>query len=399
MKESNRTYYGEYSLGYWIKLIRSGGVVLPEYQRHFVWGKSKIIGLIDALKSGRFVPPITLGAYREENKVTNLIIDGQQRLTSLLLAYIGRCPILSKFELKEMNLATDDLVDDDAEESGFDFRREWTFNRIIDKTDNTHEELVERCSGDSYEDVGIKLSDADLRNIFLGFSYIVPGSRDPAEQQAYYTREFMELNTTRVELNPLESRRSLYFWNDKYKAFFEPEFCKVVIHRSAQKSRIRCLDFARYLALASNYLKCGSGPEIAKGWEKNLEGLYFAYICSVVQQCETPEFPLFTDIFPDGSFKDRMLSLQKSAADMHLLKEYDSIIDLDMRFFGLVYWVVLKGCRLNSSMLNDLENALQFKIEAFRKDPVHARAPGITRLLRQRIVESCEIYEKRVINE
>lgn len=400
MNEDNRTYYGEYSLGYWIQLICRREIVLPEYQRHFVWNKERVRGLIDALKSGRFVPPITLGAFYEGSGVKNLIIDGQQRLTSLLLVYIGKYPIFSKFESEEMNLATDDLVDDDTDETGFDFRKEWTFNRIVDGSADSREELAARCLDGQYEDVGVRLTNADLQNIFLGFSYIVPGSRDPKIQRAYYTREFMELNTTRAELNPLESRRSLYFWDDRYKALFEPDFCKLVIHRAAQKKgRIRCLDFVRYLSLAANYLRRGTVENIARGWEKDLEGLYFAYICSVVEQKGSDDFPMFSDLFPEGEFKDRMLTLRKTAADLHLLKEYQSIIDIDVRFFGLVYWIVLKGCRINMSMSNDLENALQFKIDAFRKDQIHARAPGIMRFLRQRIGDSCEIYGRRAICE
>lgn len=33
----NKIYYGEYTLKHWIKLILNGNIILPEYQRHFVW--------------------------------------------------------------------------------------------------------------------------------------------------------------------------------------------------------------------------------------------------------------------------------------------------------------------------------------------------------------------------
>ena len=36
---NNRIYYGEYSLAYWIQMILKGNIVLPEYQRTFVWNK------------------------------------------------------------------------------------------------------------------------------------------------------------------------------------------------------------------------------------------------------------------------------------------------------------------------------------------------------------------------
>lgn len=47
---SNRIYYGEYTLRYWIDLIFKGNIVLPEYQRTFVWNKNEVVNLIQSLK-------------------------------------------------------------------------------------------------------------------------------------------------------------------------------------------------------------------------------------------------------------------------------------------------------------------------------------------------------------
>lgn len=35
----NRVHYGEFTLDYWLEQLISGGIVLPEYQRSFVWSK------------------------------------------------------------------------------------------------------------------------------------------------------------------------------------------------------------------------------------------------------------------------------------------------------------------------------------------------------------------------
>ena len=40
-KFQNRVYYGEYSLKHWIDLILSKNLVLPDYQRYFVWNEKK----------------------------------------------------------------------------------------------------------------------------------------------------------------------------------------------------------------------------------------------------------------------------------------------------------------------------------------------------------------------
>lgn len=89
----NRTYYGEYSLERWIELVVKGNIVLPEYQRHFVWNQKDLKRLIKSLNEGQFVQPVTIGLYNKDNKEKiNLLLDGQQRLSSILLAYLGYFP-------------------------------------------------------------------------------------------------------------------------------------------------------------------------------------------------------------------------------------------------------------------------------------------------------------------
>ena len=45
----NRVHYGEFTLDYWLEQLISGGIVLPEYQRSFVWSKEQIINLIKSV--------------------------------------------------------------------------------------------------------------------------------------------------------------------------------------------------------------------------------------------------------------------------------------------------------------------------------------------------------------
>ena len=94
----NKVYYGEYTLKHWIKLMLTGGIILPKYQRHFVWQERDVKRLIQSLKEGQFVQPVTIALYDEGLNRHNLIIDGQQRLTSLLLAYLGYFPNKRMFE-------------------------------------------------------------------------------------------------------------------------------------------------------------------------------------------------------------------------------------------------------------------------------------------------------------
>ena len=89
---TNKIYYGEYTLKHWVKLMLAGDIVLPEYQRHFVWKERDVRRLIQSFKDGQFVQPVTIALYNDGIQKHNLILDGQQRLTSILLSYLGYFP-------------------------------------------------------------------------------------------------------------------------------------------------------------------------------------------------------------------------------------------------------------------------------------------------------------------
>lgn len=98
----NKVYYGEYTLKHWINMMLTGNIVLPDYQRHFVWRKKDVKRLLQSLSEGQFVQPVTIALYNDGTTKQNLILDGQQRLTSLLLAYLGYFP--NKRNLKQENV-------------------------------------------------------------------------------------------------------------------------------------------------------------------------------------------------------------------------------------------------------------------------------------------------------
>ena len=92
----NKVYYGEYTLYHWIEMMLNRDIELPEYQRRYVWSEYDVERLVKSLHAGQFVPPITIAQYSDGKDAKNLILDGQQRLTSLLLAYIGYFPVPKK---------------------------------------------------------------------------------------------------------------------------------------------------------------------------------------------------------------------------------------------------------------------------------------------------------------
>ena len=94
-KGGSRNFYGEYSLEQWINFVLTKEIILPDYQRAFVWEKEDVEDLINSLKDGLFVPPVTIGNYGGK---ANYILDGQQRLSAILIAYIGLFPNREKFK-------------------------------------------------------------------------------------------------------------------------------------------------------------------------------------------------------------------------------------------------------------------------------------------------------------
>lgn len=63
-------------------------IVLPEYQRHFVWRERDVKRLIQSLTEGQFVHPVTIALYNDGTEKYNFILVGQQRLTSIYPYYL-----------------------------------------------------------------------------------------------------------------------------------------------------------------------------------------------------------------------------------------------------------------------------------------------------------------------
>ena len=125
----SRVYYGEYSLKHWINLLLKRNIVLPNYQRSFVWDEKDIKRLIKSLGEGQFVQPITIANYNCEESGQNLLLDGQQRLTSILLSYIGYIPDKDKFS------SVDELASSDDSDEGDEHTTKiigWTFEEMLE---------------------------------------------------------------------------------------------------------------------------------------------------------------------------------------------------------------------------------------------------------------------------
>ena len=106
-----------YSLIHLIEEIRHGNIALPDIQRPFVWSASKVRDLFDSMYRGYPVGTLMFwetGADvgtrqvggRENDRVSKLlIVDGQQRLTSLFAVLTGESVLTKTFEGKRISIA------------------------------------------------------------------------------------------------------------------------------------------------------------------------------------------------------------------------------------------------------------------------------------------------------
>jgi hypothetical protein len=80
MKYEISTYPADFTLEVLCSKWKKGDIVIPDFQRKFVWNVNQSSKLIESFMLGLPVPPIFLYIDKTSN---NLVIDGQQRLKSI----------------------------------------------------------------------------------------------------------------------------------------------------------------------------------------------------------------------------------------------------------------------------------------------------------------------------
>lgn len=80
------TYPSDFTLAGIEDMWKAGDITIPEYQREFVWSIKQSSLLIDSFLTGLPVPSVFF-YIDEENK--NLVIDGQQRILSVIFFFEG----------------------------------------------------------------------------------------------------------------------------------------------------------------------------------------------------------------------------------------------------------------------------------------------------------------------
>lgn len=411
-------YYGEYTLRHWIDLMLTKNIALPEYQRSFVWDEDDVKRLLASLSSGQFILPVTIAHYKDENGEQNLILDGQQRLTSILLAYIGFMPIKERFNSIDVELANGD----DSEEEAKDTSMEWTYKRVLKEAakENTIVVIQDRLRADDrYKELKVDIEGniEDFYNkTFLGFSFIIPAEADANATQRYFSTLFRNMNYFGKKLSPLESRRSLYFMNRDYKDYFDGKtedgediLCGIKIIENMQPRKI---DFVRYLSMLSQLMvvKDNEMKRVMVGYSayssrESYYADYVSYIVNLEQESRKEKFKGFSTekVFPNHGWKARFKIvkefLERNKEKLGLDEKngaFTSWIDADYWLFGLLDAVLFKGKALVKE--EELVAELIGEIKAKRQQKEgelpteYQRNPNRIGNLRDRIERSLTIY-------
>jgi len=375
--KGSRNFYGEYSLEQWIKLILTKEIILPDYQRAFVWSEEDVRELITSLKDGLFVPPITIGNYDGK---TNYILDGQQRLSAILIAYLGLFPKkdMFKFSMSEYQGTANDN-DDIAEEDEDIMPLEWQFNYFT-KAGQDKNSILENIEKDKYKTVNFELDSNFWKDSYIGFSLIIPISNEREEQQKLYSSVFRNINIKGKSLSHLESRKSLYFLKEDFDKWFSPQFANCVTINSSP------IDFVRYLSLLSQYKKNGETGRLAQNYKTKMEKYYESYILAEVNK---QDGTMFTSLLSSYN-KDRYDRLEAFLKADGFPKGFTSIIDADVYLFGAIYYTIVENKKV--SITEELQSKIQEKIQGFKKVYKHSKSPSALGNLRSRIQASIDVY-------
>ena len=112
MPQSQRYQVNQFDVGSILTWVKTDEMAIPEIQRPFVWSKTKVRNLIDSLYKG--YPTGYLIVWRNPNvklkdgsmsSGKKILIDGQQRVTALTAAVLGRQVVNKEYQKETIKIA------------------------------------------------------------------------------------------------------------------------------------------------------------------------------------------------------------------------------------------------------------------------------------------------------
>ena len=170
------TYPADFTLEVLFQKWEAEDIVIPEFQRSFVWNQVKASKLIESFLVGIPVPAVFL--YNERESQELLVIDGQQRLKSIFLFFKGFFDAANQrrrlFQLtglhqdsKFSNKSFDDLQDEDKRRLKNAVLRAFVVQQQEPDDDTSMYHIFERLNTGS-----TTLTNQEIRNCLIHGSFV-----------------------------------------------------------------------------------------------------------------------------------------------------------------------------------------------------------------------------------
>ena len=193
----------DFNLSTLFNFIEAGALVIPGFQRNYVWDIRRASKLIESLIRGLPVPQLFL---YEANKNRYVVIDGQQRMMSIYYFFKQRFPRPNarprlRTIFQKHGLIPEDVLSDDEYFSHF------RLSLPVNEPGKSN-----RLHGFDYDSLGEYQFDFNLRPL----RNVVIRQNAPKDDDSAMYEIFSRLNSGGVNLRPQELRLSLY-----HSAFYE----------------------------------------------------------------------------------------------------------------------------------------------------------------------------------
>lgn len=166
------SYGADYDVEGLVKRLKRGDIFIPPFQRDYVWNQAEASRLVESLLLGLPVPGVFLAKESESNKLS--VIDGQQRLKSLLFFY-----------------------------EGFFNPKEGDTRKKVFKLKNVQEKFEGKTYEELEEDDRINLDDSIIHATIIK-------QETPTDDNTSIYHVFERLNTGGRKLTPQEIRAAIY---------------------------------------------------------------------------------------------------------------------------------------------------------------------------------------------
>ncbi|AWI34096.1 DUF262 domain-containing protein [Helicobacter apodemus] len=410
-------YMGAYSLKTWIRKIFEKEIELPEYQRDFTWNSKNGENLKESLEKGYYIPPVTLAKYNDKI----YLLDGQQRLTSIICLYLGVWP-------KDKN-KKNIQKEDEEQEYEKEFSPNFTFKILQDlqlgsvKTllgdpDEFQKEIFEK-STKYLEKQELKFK--DIENIFLPYCLIMPNLKEYKDQRDFFAETFRRMNTLGQQLSKKELRGTIFWlyknikqdiYTDRVKNFEEElkklrvfgndsdmlGYFAIVCNSKKRAGKIMenmkeitnkysrdTEEFRRYVV---DFLLCYGKGEYNNIWDKK----DIECIKNNQDRFQDSE-SYFLDFFRENkkNYKERNISYQDVYLFSFILYVYFSKKEISKDKIS----ELLESARKNmSEYLENLKNSKEDTLENYRKEPNTAK-----RIAQRLLIAFQVVYPEEYGNE